>query len=270
MKKVLIIVGIVMILLLLGAVVLGVLNATVGHGEWTFGWSDYRYDDSGFSIGNGSVPARSIQNIVVDWIDGELNIVSCEDTYISLTESADEPLSEDSQVHWKISDDGLTLTVKYRASSWFFGSGSNKNKNLTLRIPEYMMQTMQLVEVRAVSSNVTLSDIQTKALTVETVSGKLTVLGGMTEKMTANTVSGKILLKDVITPAAEYIFNSVSGDIELILPESVSFTMALESVSGSIKNDFTKDPATGRYGAGERIISLTANTVSGSISVRPQ
>ena len=58
-KKPLTVIAIVMGALLLGAVVMGVLNALVADGAWHFGWESYRYEDSGYEIGGASVPSRT-------------------------------------------------------------------------------------------------------------------------------------------------------------------------------------------------------------------
>ena len=101
MKKPLMITAIVIAALVLAAVVVGILNATVAGGSWNFGWSDYRYDESGYRVGSGTIPAHNITAMDVDWIDGNVQIVLCDDSYPSVTESAKTELTEDSLLRWR-------------------------------------------------------------------------------------------------------------------------------------------------------------------------
>ena len=77
LKRVAVIAAITMGAFLLLAIVLGVLNALVGDGRWNFGWNDYRYDDEGYEVGEGTVPHTGITAIDLDWIDGGVEIVAC-------------------------------------------------------------------------------------------------------------------------------------------------------------------------------------------------
>ena len=161
--------------LLVGAILLGVLNGLVGKGEWNLGWTDYRYDDSAYKVGEGTIPAPAVESIDLDWIDGNVRVVLCQDAYISITEGAPAELSENTKVHWFVSEDGKTLSIKYRASSSFFGVNKDKNKDLILRIPEKLLGQIKNLNINAVSSNVTVSDIIIDNTNVKTASGNVTI-----------------------------------------------------------------------------------------------
>ena len=74
--------------LIVGAILLGVLNGLVGKGEWNLGWTNYRYDDTAYDVGEGSIAAPNVEKIDLDWIDGNVRVVLCQDAYISITEAA--------------------------------------------------------------------------------------------------------------------------------------------------------------------------------------
>lgn len=176
LKKGLAVAAIVLGALLVGGVVVGILNALVADGEWSLGWSDYRYDESGYEIGEGSIPFTDITNIEVDWVDGAVEIVPCQDTYPSVTESADGELPESAKLRWRVSADGKTLSIKYRKSSWFFSVGSgNRNKRLTLRIPEHMLAQITELDVETDSASVTVTDINVQKLDISTETGNVTL-----------------------------------------------------------------------------------------------
>ena len=161
--------------LLIGAILLGVLNGLVGKGEWNLGWTNYRYDDSAYKVGEGSITAPNVESIDLDWIDGNVSVVICQDAYISITESAPADLTDKTRVHWSVSEDGKSLSIKYRASSSFFGTSKDKEKDLILRIPEKLLGQLKNLNINAVSSNVTVSDIIVDNINVQTASGSVNV-----------------------------------------------------------------------------------------------
>ena len=214
--------------LMLGAVLLGVLNGLVGKGEWNLGWTDYRYDDSAYKAGEGSIAAPGVENIDLDWIDGNVSVVICQDAYISITETAPAELSENTRVHWCVSEDGKTLSIKYRGSSSFFGTTKDKNKDLILRIPEKLIGQLKTLSINAVSSNVTVSNIIVDNINVTTA----------------------------------------LGDVRLELPEGSAFTLTHETKRGGTPTvDFPVTQEGNTYVSGTNGIKITVQTNSGKVAV---
>ncbi len=226
-KKPLIITAIVLGALVLGAVIVGILNATVAGGSWSFGWSDYRYDESGYEIGSGTVEAPEVTSIDVDWIDGSVQVVLCDDMYLSLTETSKQALTNDSLLRWCVSEDGKALTVKYRKSSWFFGSSENKNKNLILRVPRRLMKSLESLTVNAVSANVTVTDVEVKQMNLKSLSGEIAV----TCKVSPNKLN----------------VEATSGNVKLVLPRDTGFLLEHVTDTGKIILDFQHTKENGRY-----------------------
>ena len=240
------------------AVILGVLNATVGGGKWTFGWTGYRYDDSGFSAGNGSVPYESIRHISVDWIDGEVELLPCDDRYISLSERSQNRLTDSAELRWKVSADGTELTVKYRASSWILGRGErNLNKRLTLRVPRKMLAEMETLAITTVSGNILAEEVESPILALTSKSGNVTVSGGRYSTMALTSESGKVKLHSDVTDSLAVLtktgdvewksavctsavaIDSQSGSVEIALPETASFLLDFKTQRGALQSDFS-------------------------------
>ena len=214
--------------LLVGAILLGVLNGLVGKGEWNLGWTDYRYDDSAYTTGEGSIAAPNVESIDLDWIDGNVKVLLCQDAYISITETAPAELSENTRVHWCVSEDGKTLSIKYRASSSFFGANKDKNKDLILRIPEKLIGQIDTLSINAVSSNVTVSDIIIDNIEVQTA----------------------------------------SGNVDFELPEGSAFTLTHETKRGGTPTiDFPVTQEGNTYVCGTDGIRLNIQTNSGKVAI---
>lgn len=250
------------------AVVLGVLNALVGGGNWYLGWQSYRYDDSGYETGDGTVRADSVRRIVVDWVDGEVEIVSCQDRYLSLTEESREELTDANLLRWQVSEDGETLTVRYRKSSWFLGSSGRKNKKLILRIPEQIQETLTSLELEAVSASVTLSEVRAERITLTGTSGRITlngccanaleVTGGKGEIFADGTFSGAVRLdgagnlslNSTVCPSEVAMKSKAGKTVALTLPKSSGFTLETDaaSISQELPLTHTED---GKYQCGD-------------------
>ena len=214
--------------LLIGAILLGVLNGLVGGGEWNLGWTNYRYDDSVYKVGEGSIAAPRVETIDLDWIDGNVTVVICQDAYISVTEKAPAELTEKTQVHWCVSEDGKTLSIKYRGSSSFFGTNKDKEKDLILRIPEKLIGQLKTLNINAVSSNVTVSNIIVDNINVTTA----------------------------------------LGDVRLELPEGSAFTLTHETKRGGTPTvDFPVTQEGNTYRSGTDGMGINVTTNSGKVSV---
>ena len=214
--------------LIVGAILLGVLNGLVGKGEWNLGWTNYRYDDSAYQTGEGTIPAPAVESIDLDWVDGNVTVVICQDAYISVTEKAPAELTEKTQVHWCVSEDGKTLSIKYRGSSSFFGTNKDKEKDLILRIPEKLLEQLQTLNINAVSSNVTVSNI-------------------IIENINAQTASGNVTIE---------------------LPEATAFTLTHETKRGGTPTiDFPVTKEGNTYHSGTNGIKINVTTTSGKVDI---
>jgi DUF4097 and DUF4098 domain-containing protein YvlB len=129
---------------------------------------------------------------------------------------------------------------------------------------------------------------------IASVSGDVHVTG-VTGKLHATAVSGDVTVKDVsgtvsasavsgdvaveisrIDGADEMKFNTVSGDVSVMLPSSLDADVDMSSFSGSIKTDFAIEVRSERYGSrnsaraklGDGSRRLKMSSVSGDLSLR--
>ncbi len=270
--------------LVAGAIVIGILNALVADGKWSFGWRDYRYDEEGYTVGEGSISVLALDRMEVDWIDGEVEVVACQDRYPSLTEIAEGELPESAQVRWRVSEDG-TVSIKYRKSSWFFGVGSgNREKKLILRIPEQMMENLSLLRVEGVSTNVKVSGVRAESFVFSSVSGWLltencafetATLSGKSGDVTLgadiggavsiSTQYGKVTVESALCPNAVSIATK-SGDVRLVLPDDASFSFDWNE-KGSVISDMICTHEGSRYRIGDGAYSYSITSKGGDLYV---
>ena len=279
LKKAAIIASIAVGVLLVVALVIGILNALVADGKWTFGWNDYRYDETDYTIEGGSIPAEGLKKIELDWIDGEVQIVSCQDSYVSLTETAEDELPKSAMLRWRVSEDGSTLTVKYRKSSWFFGIGSgNRQKKLILRIPERFFAQLEELDIDVTVADVTVEGITAKRLSfssgngalttascifesadIETKNGAITLGADISSDVEMESTNGKLELHSRICPT-KVDLETESGELTLRLPKDAEFALTWESESGHVTGDFAYEKNGTIYKVGNGTAAITAKS----------
>ncbi len=263
------------------AVVVGVLNATVGGGRWQIGWSSYRYDDTAFEVGGSTVYADSITAIDIDWVNGQVQTIVTDDAYLSISESCEEALSDTNTVRWKVESDG-TFTVKFQKSGSYFGSA--QKKQLIVRIPKRMLSSITRVTVNSVAAEVSMAGVSVPTLSVKSVSGTVyltdcqaqtanlsTVSGNMAasghfDTAEIATVSGAVVLDPAACPQSLKL-SSVSGDFRIKLPESDSFRLTFATTSGSLTSDFDLWSEGGSKIFGEGAASMEISTISGDVAL---
>lgn len=280
MKKAIKIILIVAAALVVGAIVLGVLNALFGD-KWSL-WTDYTYDDSNFKVGDGSIPVKNLAEIDLDWVDGSVTVITCQDAYPSLTEKSENELTESSLLRWHLSEDGK-LTVKYRESSFFLGRGKNKQKDLILRIPERFAETLS-VKIRVSSSTVFLDNFAAKSVCIESDSGNVAVLSHcVVKELSVNTKSGKILVSGVVTDSFELfsqkneikvdsevlpkeaVIETKDGDIRMAFAQAPSISLKFNEEKGKYVSDFALNERDGRLLSGDGYTKLEITTKSGTL-----
>lgn len=105
----------------------------------------YRYDESGFAMGGGTVEG-TIREIEIDWLSGPVQVLLTEDDrYPSVSEYASDELRERDRLRMKLDENGR-LTVMACASADFLPR-SPKTKLLVVRIPAAMAADVECLSV---------------------------------------------------------------------------------------------------------------------------
>lgn len=123
-----------------GASALLVLLASIGI------FQGYRYDDSGFTVGGGTIGV-TVREIEVDWLTGPIRVEASEDDrYLSVSEYASGDLATRDQLRWSLDENGK-LTIMARASAEYL-IGKQTAKVLILRIPSSAVAELERLTIR--------------------------------------------------------------------------------------------------------------------------
>ncbi len=145
----------------------------------------------------------NIQEIVVDWVVGDIVITQSKDQSFSLQESS-QSLEENKKVHTWL--EGSLLHVKFWKSG-LVSAVKASEKNLTLSIPSSISLT-----VNSVSGMVQISSLQAKFLHLSTVSGEISLEEmNVAQDVNLSSVSGAVEAKQIESPI--YTVSTVSGKV---------------------------------------------------------
>ncbi len=120
------------------------------------------------------------------------------------------------------------------------------------------------VSAASVSGDVELSDVTAGSLEAQTVSGDVTLRGVDASEVEAQSVSGDVIFEGQIRARGDYSFQTLSGDVDLLIPATTNATLSGSTFSGSVRSDLPiTSSASGRRGSRKRI-SGTLGTGSGA------
>ncbi len=263
--------------------------------------STYVYDNADkYTMGNADLEADKIMSIDIDWVSGEVKIGYHSEDTVSISETADKALKDETTMYYYV--DGDTLRVKFAKSGK--STPVKLNKELTVWLPEGM--ELKEVGVDSISADVSVSGITAERgkfntisgdiafedvtcsgkVDFETTSGDITAnFGGNLAELSADTVSGDI---DLSIPGAEGLeldstsgeiklalqslpdalsVDTISGDVLLCLPKDADFTIRLDTVSGSLDSELAMKKKGDDYVFGAGTKQYDVDTTSGDLKI---
>lgn len=223
--------------------------------------------------------AADIQEIVILWVSGDVRIRGDSGNTV---EYATANSSSNLDTVYKLENG--RLSIGFTNKTMLFGN--TKSKDLTLSLPADW--SGRLLKVEAVSADVTVSDLfALEKLKVESVSGRVTADGIAAQTLDAETVSGDLTLSGSFqnvkiegvsarctltaqTCPVSVALDTVSGDMELYLPEGCGFDLELDGLSNALHTalPYTRNGdhylCQGTHG----LCKIDMDAVSGDLTIR--
>lgn len=227
-------------------------------------WNNKK-DISHYSVGPGSVTASIIDHIDIDWISGGVDVKYYEGDKIMIDEydAKNKFIKEDDKLRYLVKDNRLYIAYSLNSLKLNIFNFNSLNKQLTVLIP---VELQELV-IENVSAKINIEGIKTNILSINTVSGNITTDNIIVNKViTLDNVSSKLNI-DCSNVPDKINIATVSGNIQLSIPENEGFTMNYTSVSGHLYSDFqyTFNKKTYTYKNGGADINISS--VSGDLSI---
>lgn len=285
--------------LFLGFVLVGVLFASGCRVLNNISKLDYSYSDSEkYQVLTEKVTFESVATINVDYVSGNVTINPSTTDEISLSEEIDADIEDKYRCHYY--QNGDVLNIKF-IESMAVCTHSFKTKDISLTIPtsvtvmdietisadvevndssftDFTVDTVSgdfdfddltstNVKYLAVSGDMTGSDITCDSLVAETVSGKINVEDGSIKNIDCENVSGNITF-ELDSQLVSVDFDTVSGNMKLIIPSTTTFTATFSSVSGDFNTEFECTKAGNVYTCGAGEVSISGGTTSGDLTIK--
>lgn len=231
---------------------------------------------------SSSIRANSIEQIEIEWVDGNIRISETDGEDILYSESkitnTEEPMV--------VSVNGNCLKIQFskgakKLKEFSLGAPS---KDLTVHIPKNWNGSM--IKIESVSSEITASGLDAKTIEIESVSGEVSLADCSFRDVSLETVSGTIRYIgeldtlnctgvsaecsiDLVGHPSSISMETVSGDLSISLPDGCGFSAKNDSVSGGFSSGFptTQNGKTYTYGDGSCKINVSG--ISGNVSITP-
>lgn len=237
---------------ILAAALLGILLSGLKFDRFGFLPSFWHSESvsEGTLLQNHNVPASQIQKLSIDWASGSIILEPGDGSDITVTETGN-----DASRPAVLKQSGHTLIVEY-CDSEKIRLGTNLGKDLTITVPADW-QCKEL-EIDAASTEVTVTDLTIEEVNIETASGSSTFADCHVKSLEMSSASGSLdftgTLRELEFSGASanatlQLYNvpksirmdSMSGDLDLTLPEDCSFTVSKDMLGGSFETDFEVD-----------------------------
>lgn len=229
---------------------------------------------------NASFDAADIDEIVIYWISGDIDILGTgTDTVTYETRNNNSSY----ETHYKL--ENRRLSIGFHASSRI--STKVKTKDLSLTLPTdwdgkllkieavsarthvESLQKLDTLKIENVSGEVTLSDVAATQVHIDTVSGDIR-LGGRFGSIDMEAVSADAILDCGAFCPEKIDFESVSGDLDIVLPDGYGFELDMDGVHKELVTELPFSKNDGKYlSLGESgSCKIDFETVSGTVSIR--
>ena len=238
--------------------------------------------ESAMEIKQLDFPAQ-IQNIEIDWVAGSIAIHPSDSLdHIVVCEFYNDSTIPEMICH----QSGQTLKIEFTEDHekfHLFGNNTSIRKDLTIRVPKSWM--CNNLEMDVAASTVTVQNLTIMEVDFDGASGNLILDNCNVEELDIDTASGDVeftgTLNSLDFDAASAKFygefyncprnlklDSMSGDLEVVLPENAGFELKMEAMSSSFDTDFSVSKYDNAYVCGDGACKINVSAMSGDVNIR--
>lgn len=207
--------------------------------------SPYNYENANTYVKGGTTlsNSESVNEIEIDWVNGDVLVEYGNVEEISFSESANN-LTDAYQLRYK--NENGKLSIKFCKS----GADSMKagDKSLYVVLPDALR--LSELSINTVSAEISVKSIRATSIEAESVSGDISISNCTANEAEVETTSGDIVISGEIYDLG---VQTVSGDVDCDV--SLAQDVEIDSTSGSVDINLT----------GSMPLSLGVQTVSGDV-----
>lgn len=269
-------------ILILGSILLG----AVTYESFTFRRETVQVDTE--STVNGSMQtnfvarASDVQHLEIEWAAGSITILPDSGSgQIAIRESV---VSEEKYA-MHITQSGNKLKIVYNdEDGYYIGFGRNnvESKDLVISVPaDWVCSSLEIdaaatdvkvsgltirdVEFDGASAVCTFENCEIETLSADTASGDV-VFSGTLKKLDFDAMSARF--RGTFQNAPDRIdVDTMSGDLELYLPEDCGFTLDMQAMSSDFYSDFPTTMSGEYHVYGDGNCRINVNAMSGQVAI---
>lgn len=205
-------------------------------------------------------------------VNGDVDIIGWKKDIISVTAiiTADDQEGRNRiEVDMQENSRGVSIETRYKKTSW------NKNSSGSVDYEVSVPVGTKLSDIELVNGSLTIKNVS-GAMKLQTVNGSIDARG-LANNSEVSSVNGSVDVQysNSIEQLDDISIETVNGRVVLSLPENINADIEVETMHGSIKNDFglhaKKNMFTGRslegmVGSGD--VQIDVETVNGSVKIK--
>ena len=231
-----------------------------------------------------SMPADEINEIEINWAAGSILIMPYDVEDIEISESD----VSDPKYVMECYQKGKKLIINFSDENRYnFGFGitinDNLSKDLTILVPrdweldtleidaasaklEVCDMTIQDVEIDTASGVCEFENCNVDTIDIDTASGDVKFVGSL-NILDCDAASANIVAILSNTPSRMDL-DSMSGDLDITLPEDCGFTVSNEGLSSDFSSDFPTTQKNGNHVYGDGSCRIDVDAMSGDVTIR--
>lgn len=226
-----------------------------------------------------SLDAEGIHELEIEWTAGNITILpKAETTQITIT----EPKQTQSKYQMRCTPNGSKLKIEFWQQDLVIHN-TDISKDLIITVPTDWI--CQELDIDSASANVEVSNLTIGSIEFDGASGICTFTDCTVDRMDMDTASGdirftgtlNILECDAMSANCQLTVNncpshidvsSMSGDLDLTLPENCGFTVAMDAMSSDFSSDFQTSTSNGHHVHGDGSCRIHVDAMSGDVTIR--
>lgn len=226
--------------------------------------------------------ASQIQEIEIEWVAGSITLQPGDVESIEFVET--DLYDSNELMVWRQS--GNTLSIQFCKDSISFSGFSingNISKDLVITVPRDWI--CRSLEIDAAAANVDVTDLTIHEVEFDCASGTCDFTNCNIDSLDMDTASGDVTIDGTLDTldfdgASAGIYatltnipsridiDTMSGDLELTLPENAGFTVSMDAMSSDFDSDFEVTLRNGNYVCGDGRCRIFVNAMSGDVYIR--
>lgn len=222
--------------------------------------------------------ATDVSEISIDWAAGTIRIVPVEGNRITVEETGNFD-----RYPMEIKQKNGKLSISYSDKKSIIGIHVDFSKDLTIQVPKGFQ--LQELDIDAASTTVLVQDLTIREAEFDGASGICEFVNCNVDQLDIDTASGDIRfsgsLKELDCDAASASFiaelvnvphrmemDSMSGNLDVTLPEDAGFTVRMEGMSSDFSSDFDTTSKNGVHSHGDGACRIQMEALSGDVIIR--